>query len=302
MTAYERLKRVRVPARYGTVTVFERLKTVKVSNHLDGMTAYEKLKTVRASTRPTGRDFVEALFTDRVELCGDRRFADDPAIIGGIGYLGGHAVTYVAIDKGKDLDERMKKHFGCPMPEGYRKALRLMKQAEKFNRPVICLVDTLGAFCGADGEERGQGQAIAENLYEMMGLKTPIISVVLGEGGSGGALALAVADRVYMLQNAVYSVITPDGCASIIWKDAARVQDAADCLHITAHDMLDFGVAEEIIREDFENFDRMCSEMKELMLRDLGTLCGLSVPQLLDERYNRFRRIGVYEENGSAVK
>ncbi|MCH5279726.1 MAG: acetyl-CoA carboxylase carboxyl transferase subunit alpha [Christensenellaceae bacterium] len=266
------------------------------------MTAYEKLKTVRASTRPTGRDFVEALFTDRVELCGDRRFADDPAIIGGIGYLGGHAVTYVAIDKGKDLDERMKKHFGCPMPEGYRKALRLMKQAEKFNRPVICLVDTLGAFCGADGEERGQGQAIAENLYEMMGLKTPIISVVLGEGGSGGALALAVADRVYMLQNAVYSVITPDGCASIIWKDAARVQDAADCLHITAHDMLDFGVAEEIIREDFENFDRMCSEMKELMLRDLGTLCGLSVPQLLDERYNRFRRIGVYEENGSAVK
>lgn len=302
MTAYERLKRVRVPARYGTVTVFERLKTVKVSNHFDGMTAYEKLKTVRASTRPTGRDFVEALFTHRVELCGDRRFADDPAIIGGIGYLGEHAVTYVAIDKGKDLDERMKKHFGCPMPEGYRKALRLMKQAEKFNRPVICLVDTLGAFCGADGEERGQGQAIAENLYEMMGLKTPIISVVLGEGGSGGALALAVADRVYMLQNAVYSVITPDGCASIIWKDAARVQDAADCLHITACDMVDFGVAEEIIREDFENFDRMCSEMKELMLRDLGTLCGLSVTQLLDERYNRFRRIGVYEENGSAVK
>lgn len=302
MTAYERLKRVRVPARYGTVTVFERLKTVKVSNHFDGMTAYEKLKTVRASTRPTGRDFVEALFTHRVELCGDRRFADDPAIIGGIGYLGEHAVTYVAIDKGKDLDERMKKHFGCPMPEGYRKALRLMKQAEKFNRPVICLVDTLGAFCGADGEERGQGQAIAENLYEMMGLKTPIISVVLGEGGSGGALALAVADRVYMLQNAVYSVITPDGCASIIWKDAARVQDAADCLHITARDMVDFGVAEEIIREDFENFDRMCSEMKELMLRDLGTLCGLSVTQLLDERYNRFRRIGVYEENGSAVK
>lgn len=266
------------------------------------MTAYDKLKAVRASDRPKGSDFVEALFTNRVELCGDRRFADDPSILAGIGYLGDQAVTYVAIDKGKDLADRMRKHFGCPMPEGYRKALRLMKQAEKFGRPVICLVDTLGAFCGADGEERGQGQAIAENLTEMMGLRTPIISVVIGEGGSGGALALGVADRVYMLENAVYSVISPDGCASILWKDSGRVQDAADCLRITAQDMVNFGVAEGIICEDFANFDRMCNEMKGLLLSDLHVLNDLSVTRLLEERYNRFRRIGIYEENGCIKK
>ncbi len=263
------------------------------------MTAYEKLKAVRASGRLKGRDFVEALFTERVELCGDRRFADDPAILGGIGYLGDVPVTYLAMDKGRDLAERMKKHFGCPMPEGYRKALRLMKQAEKFRRPVICLVDTLGAHPGADGEERGQGQAIAENLFEMMGLKTPILSVVIGEGGSGGALALAVADRVYMLENAVYSVISPDGCASILWKDAGRVQDAADCLRITAEDMVSFGVAESVIPEDFPHFDRMCAGIKELLLGDLSELRGLSDERLLEKRYERFRRIGVYEENGS---
>ncbi len=263
------------------------------------MTAYEKLKAVRASGRPKGRDFVEALFTERVELCGDRRFADDPAILGGIGYLGEIPVTYLAMDKGRDLAERMKKHFGCPMPEGYRKALRLMKQAEKFGRPVVCIVDTLGAHPGADGEERGQGQAIAENLFEMMGLKTPILSVVIGEGGSGGALALAVADRVYMLENAVYSVISPDGCASILWKDAGRVQDAADCLHITAEDMVSFGVAEGVIPEDFAHFDQMCAEIKELLLGDLSELRGLSDERLLEERYERFRRIGIYEENGS---
>ena len=203
------------------------------------------------------------------------------------------------MDKGRDLAERMKKHFGCPMPEGYRKALRLMKQAEKFGRPVVCIVDTLGAHPGADGEERGQGQAIAENLFEMMGLKTPILSVVIGEGGSGGALALAVADRVYMLENAVYSVISPDGCASILWKDASRVQDAADCLRITAEDMVSFGVAEGVIPEDFSHFDKMCAEIKELLLGDLSELRGLSDERLLEERYERFRRIGIYEENGS---
>lgn len=262
------------------------------------MTAYEKLKMVRALDRPKGSDFVEGLFTDRIALCGDRRYADDPAIVGGIGYLGDQVVTYIAIDKGRDMAECMQKHFGCPMPEGYRKALRLMKQAEKFKRPVICLVDTLGAYPGAEGEERGQGQAIAENLVEMIGLKTPVISVVIGEGGSGGALALAVADRVYMLENAVYSVITPDGCASIIWKDASRVHDAAECLHITAQDMVDFGVAEDIIPENFEDFHQMCEDMKTRLLQDLQSLKKLSVSHLLDERYNRFRRIGIYEENG----
>ena len=269
---------------------------------MSSMTAYERLKTVRASSRPLGSDYVKALFTERVELCGDRRYAEDPSIVSGIGYLDGRAVTYIAIDKGEDLASRMKKHFGCPMPEGYRKALRLMKQAEKFHRPVICFVDTLGAFCGADGEERGQGQAIAENLFEMMGLKTPIITVVVGEGGSGGALALAVADRVYMLENAVYSVISPDGCASIIWKDASRVHDAAEALHITAEDMVKFGVAEGIIPEDTEHFDRMCTMIKDRLAYELDVLTKLPEKRLLDERYRRFRRIGVFEENGSCAK
>ncbi len=261
------------------------------------MTAYEKLKTVRAPERTHGGEYVKALFSDRVEFCGDRRFAEDPSIISGIGYLGDIAVTYIAIDKGEDLQDRIRKHFGCPMPEGYRKALRLMKQAEKFHRPVVCLVDTMGAFCGADGEERGQGQAIAENLFEMMGLKTPIVSVIIGEGGSGGALALAAADRVYMLENAVYSVISPDGCASILWRDAGRAHAAADCLHITAEDMVELGVAEGIISEHEGDFDRMCADMKTILSTELGKLSRLPTEKLLDARYERFRRIGVFEED-----
>lgn len=260
------------------------------------MNAYERLKTVRASDRKMGSDYVNAMFTDKVILCGDRRFGEDPAIMGGIGYLGDIPVTFIAMDKGSDLADRMRKHFGCPMPEGYRKALRLMKQAEKFHRPVVCIVDTLGAYPGAEGEERGQGQAIAENLFEMMGLKTPIITVVVGEGGSGGALALAVADRVYMLENAVYSVITPDGCASIIWKDSSRVEDATECLHITAEDMVKYSVAEDIIREDFENFDVMCAGMRDRILHDIGELLPLPPKKLLDGRYERFRKIGIYDD------
>ncbi len=272
------------------------------TNVKTNFSAYDKLKLARAPERPHGSDFVKALFTGRVELCGDRRYADDPAIMAGIGYLGDTPVTYIAIDKGRELADRMRKHFGCPMPEGYRKSLRLLKQAEKFGRPVICIVDTLGAYPGAEGEERGQGQAIAENLYEMMGLRTPIVSVVIGEGGSGGALALAVADKVYMLENAVYSVITPDGCASIIWKDSSRVEEAVDCLHITAEDMVNFGVAEGIIHEDFENFDKMCENLKSILISDIRTLSSLSESHLLENRYERFRKIGIYEENGSVKK
>lgn len=260
------------------------------------MTAYEKLKTARASGRPTGKSYVDALFEDKIVLCGDRRFGEDSAILGGIGTLDGKPVTFIAIDKGQNTAERIKNNFGCPKPEGYRKALRLMRQAEKFSRPVVCFVDTIGAFCGADGEERGQGQAIAENLMEMMGLHTPVISIVIGEGGSGGALGLAVADRVYMLENAVYSVISPEGCASILWKDAARVQDAADCLHITAEDMVNFGVAERIIPEDFEHFPKMCKALKKQISDDLHEIEALGTSRMLDSRYERFRRIGIYEE------
>ena len=260
------------------------------------MTAYDRLRLTRQNHRPTGADYVNSLFVDRVELHGDRRFGDDSAIVGGVGFLGDIPVTYIAIDKGGDIQERIAKNFGCPKPEGYRKALRLMKQAEKFGRPVICFVDTQGAFCGADAEERGQGEAIAENILEMMGLKVPVITIVIGEGGSGGALALAAADRVYMLENAVYSVISPEGCASILWKDAGKVANAADALHITAQDMVDFKVAENIIPENFEHFDTMCDDMRNILQKDLYQLTKQSISELLENRYKRFRKFGEFDK------
>lgn len=262
------------------------------------MTAYEKLRTVRSANRPTASDYIERLFTDRVSLCGDRRFGEDGAISAGVGFLDGIPVTYIATEKGKDLQTRMENNFGCPRPEGYRKALRLMKEAEKFRRPVICLVDTLGAYCGAEAEERGQGQAIAENILELTGLRTPTLSLVIGEGGSGGALALCTTDRVYMLENACYSVISPEGCASILWKDSARAADAAEALHITSRDMYRFGVAEGVFKENFGDLDAMCGEIRRRMASDLKKLRALSTRELLSNRYDRFRKFGIYEENG----
>lgn len=262
------------------------------------MTPYEKLKIARASTRPTGSAYVDEIFDNILELHGDRRYSDDPAIYSGIGYLDDMPVTFIAIDKGTDLQTRLARHFGCPMPEGYRKALRLMKQAEKFHRPVVCFVDTLGAYPGAEAEERGQGQAIAENILEMMGLHTPVISIVIGEGGSGGALALATADRVYMLENAVYSVVSPEGCASILWKDSDRVAEATEYLHITAKDMKEFKVIEGIITEDFDNFDKMCRSIRHLLKKEFSNLCNMSTSQLLDARYNRFRHLGFFNTVG----
>ena len=183
-----------------------------------------------------------------------------------------------------------------PYPEGYRKALRLMKQAEKFHRPVICFVDTPGAFCGMEAEERGQGEAIARNLFEMSDLKTPILSLVIGEGGSGGALGLSVANRVYMLENAVFSVISPAGCASILWEDASKAADAAECLKITAEDMKRFGVAEDVIEENFDSFDVMCEDLKARLLSDVQQLEQYSGRVLSEKRYERFRKLGVYSE------
>ncbi len=261
------------------------------------MQAYDRLKAARAQDRPTSRAYIEALFHERTELHGDRRFGDDAAIIGGIGELGGRTVTFIGIERGRDLKERIACHFGSPMPEGYRKALRLMKQAEKFKRPVVCFVDTSGAYCGEDAEERGQGLAIAENLMEMMGLATPIITVVIGEGGSGGALGLSVADRLFMLENAVFSVISPEGCASILWKDAKKAPDAAECLHITAYDMKQFGVAEQVIPEEFENFHKMCVKMEAQLVEEINVLCRKNTAQLLEERYQRFRRLGDWNES-----
>lgn len=253
------------------------------------MSAYEKVLLARAKDRPTGLSYIENIFEDFIELHGDRRFADDPAIVGGIATLKGQPVTVIAIDKGKDMRERVKRNFGSPNPEGYRKALRLMRQAEKFHRPVVCFVDTAGAFCGMGAEERGQGQAIAENLLEMSGLKTPIVSILVGEGGSGGALALAVADQVWILENAVYSVISPEGCASILWKDSNKVKDAADCLRLTAQDMADLGVVEQVFPED-KDFAETYRQIQEELERLLPELQALPVEELLEKRYQRFRK------------
>ena len=255
-------------------------------------TGYERVKAARSADRPTGLDYVNYIFTDFVELHGDRRFGDDPAIVGGIARLNGRPVTVIAIEKGRTTRDRMARNFGMPHPEGYRKALRLMQQAEKFHRPVICFVDTAGAYCGIGAEERGQGQAIAENLVTMAGLKMPILTVLIGEGGSGGALALALADRVFMLENAVYSVISPEGCASILWKDAARAEEAASCLKLTARDALAMGITEEVISEDQLGTPGFYDDLAFKLQESLKELEALTLDQLLDERYNRFRRIG----------
>ena len=253
------------------------------------MGAYEKVLLARAKDRPTGLSYIENIFQDFIELHGDRRFADDPAIVGGLATLGGRPVTVIAMEKGKDMRERVKRNFGSPNPEGYRKALRLMEQAEKFRRPVVCFVDTAGAFCGMGAEERGQGQAIAENLLAMAGLKTPIVSVLIGEGGSGGALALALADRVWILENAVYSVISPEGCASILWKDSKKVKDPADCLRLTAQDMLELGVVEQVIAEE-KDFSQTYQHIQTELAAALSQLEQLPVEELLAQRYQRFRR------------
>ncbi|MCR5718165.1 MAG: acetyl-CoA carboxylase carboxyl transferase subunit alpha [Oscillospiraceae bacterium] len=268
------------------------------------MVSYEKLKTARKNGRPTGGAYIENIFDQVIELHGDRRFGDDLAIYGGLAYLDKRPVTFLAMEKGVDLPSRLARNFGCPKPEGYRKALRLMKQAEKFHRPVICFVDTLGAYPGADAEERGQGQAIAESIMEMMGLHTPVISVVIGEGGSGGALALAAANKVFILENAVYSVISPEGCASILWKESTQenVAKAADCLHITADDMKNFGVAEAVIPENFEDFPKMCSGIRKMLSDTIDELSALSEDQILEQRYDRFRKFGIFDEKGAKKK
>ncbi len=255
------------------------------------MNALNRLLAARAKDRPTGLDYIGRMITDFTQFHGDRRFGDDKAVIGGVGWLLDMPVTVIALEKGSDTKEKVKRNFGSAHPEGYRKALRLMKQAEKFGRPVLCIVDTAGAYCGIGAEERGQGQAIAENLMEMMTLRTPILSVLIGEGGSGGALALAVADEVWMLENAVYSVISPEGCASILWKDPTRVQEAAECLKLTAQDLLGFGVIEKIVPEN--GFDKVFPELKRQLHDRFAELLCLSPEELTDARYRRFRKMGV---------
>ncbi len=251
---------------------------------------YNRVKLARDSQRPTGLDYIRNIFKGFIEFHGDRRYGDDPAIVGGIARLNGNPVTVIAIEKGHTAKERAYRNFGAAHPEGYRKALRLMKQAEKFGRPIVCFVDTSGAYCGIGAEERGQGQAIAENLMEMSTLCVPIISILIGEGGSGGALGLAVADRVWMLQNSVYSVISPEGCASILWKDAAKAEVAAARLKLTSEDAKSLGVIERILSEEDLGKKEFYDNIRTLLVEELGQLS--SDLDLIGKRYERFRRIG----------
>lgn len=257
------------------------------------MRAYEKLKAARSNGRLTSLDFINNIFTDFTEMHGDRRYGDDKAIVAGIAKLGDMPVTVIGIEKGHDTKSKISRNFGSAHPEGYRKALRQMKLAEKFSRPVITFVDTSGAYCGIGAEERGQAQAIAENLTEMMTLKTPVLSILIGEGGSGGALALAVADEVWMLENAVYSVISPEGCASILWKDSSRVDEAAERLKITARDLKKLGVIEKIIAEP-DTVSNFYDELKKIITDVIVENKSIPIDELLEKRYNRFRKIGMY--------
>lgn len=254
--------------------------------------SYEIVKRARDCRRPTGIDYINNIFDDFFELHGDRKFADDSAVIGGLATIGKLVMTVVAIEKGHTPKERAIRNSGAPNPEGYRKALRLMKQAEKFSRPVICFVDTSGAYCGVDAEQRGQGHAIADNLMYMSDLNVPIISILIGEGGSGGALALAVADKVWMLENAVYSVISPEGCASILWKDSSKAEMAASSLKLTANDALEFGIIEKIISENDIGNEGFYLRIKNQIIEEIELL--LNDKKLLEERYKRFRKFGIY--------
>ena len=260
----------------------------------ENLSVYDRICRTRKSGRATASDYINATITDFVELHGDRCFADDHAIVGGIGRLNGKPVTVIGIEKGRDLNERLLRNFGCVLPEGYRKALRLIKQAEKFHRPVICFVDTQGANCGKGAEERGQGQAIANNLYELTDVKTPIISVMIGEGGSGGALALGVGNEVWMMENATYSILSPEGFASILWKDGKRAKEAAGVMKITAQDLKELQVVDDIIPEyggaDEDALISIANYMKGNMKKFLKAQQGKSGAQLAAERYERFRK------------
>ena len=253
------------------------------------LTPADRVFLARRPDRPHITELIDNLFTDFFEQKGDRQNREDPSILGGIALYKGHPVTVIGHRKGKTLEENVAYNFGMPGPEGYRKAQRLMDQAEKFKRPVITFVDTPGAYPGLEAEARGQGEAIAENILEMMGLRTPVISVVIGEGGSGGALALALSDRVWILENAVYSVISPEGCASILWKDSKKVKDAAESLRLTAQDMLELGVVEQVIPEEKE-FSLTYAKLQEELEAALSQLGQLPVEELLEQRYQRFRK------------
>ncbi|MDO5408980.1 MAG: acetyl-CoA carboxylase carboxyltransferase subunit alpha [Lachnospiraceae bacterium] len=259
------------------------------------LSPWERVQISRKSSRPTGLDYIEGLFVDFIEFHGDRFYKDDKAIVGGIAWFGGRPVTVIAQQKGRSTKDNIFRNFGMPSPDGYRKALRLMKQAEKFGRPIICFVDTPGAFCGMEAEERGQGEAIARNLLEMSALKVPVLSIVIGEGGSGGALAMAVGNEVWMLENSIYSILSPEGFASILWKDSKRANEAAKVMRITAAELKELGIIDRIISEaeeaGKETLPDICDEMRKQILKFMKRYTAMSGEELAEQRYMRFRNM-----------
>lgn len=271
----------------------------KLENEIyENMNPWDRVQIARHQNRPTTLDYIDKLFTDFIECHGDRTFRDDEAIVGGIAKFKELPITIIGHQRGKDTKENIRRNFGMPHPEGYRKALRLMKQAEKFRRPIICLIDTKGAYPGKAAEERGQSEAIARNLFEMASLKVPVICIVIGEGGSGGALALGVGNRIYMLENSTYSVISPEGAASILWRDASLAKQAAQSMQITAPDLKKLGIIDEIIPEvrggAHKDVQAQADEIEKMLLKSLKELRALSEEELVNDRYDKFKAIGEF--------
>jgi acetyl-CoA carboxylase carboxyl transferase subunit alpha len=269
-----------------------------------GLTAWQTVQLARHPRRPHTRDFCRLLFDDFIELHGDRLYRDDPAVVGGLARFGGRSVVVVGHQKGRETREKIARNFGMPHPEGYRKALRLMRLAEKFGKPVITFIDTPGAYPGIGAEERGQAEAIARNLREMAALRVPVIAVVTGEGGSGGALAIGVGNRILMLRHAVYSVISPEGCAAILWGDAGKAPEAAEIMKITAPDLLALGVIDAIVPEPpggaHRDWEATAAALRTVLHEHLADLAGRTPEALVTERYEKFRRIGAFEEESGA--
>ncbi|PLT32302.1 acetyl-CoA carboxylase carboxyl transferase subunit alpha [Bacillus sp. V5-8f] len=274
----------------------------------ENMKPWDRVQVARHPARPTTLDYISHLFTDFFQLHGDRHYGDDEAIVGGIAKFEGYPVTVIGHQRGKDTKENLLRNFGMPHPEGYRKALRLMKQAEKFNRPVICFIDTKGAYPGKAAEERGQSEAIAKNLFEMAGLTVPIVCIVIGEGGSGGALALGVGDRIHMLENSTYSVISPEGAAALLWKDSTQAKRAAETMKITAPDLKGLGVVDEVIPEEkggaHRNVQKQSDAIRTVLKKSLDELLVLNREELINQRYLKFKQIGEFslEKEFSRVK
>ena len=279
--------------------LIEKLESLKKENQVT-VSAWDRVQLARRPERPTSLDYIEKMVDGFIELHGDRYFGDDPAIVAGVGRIGGLPVTVIGEQKGRNTKDNIKRNFGMPNPEGYRKALRLMKQSEKFCRPILCLIDTPGAYPGLGAEERGQGEAIARNLMEMSAINVPILSIVIAEGGSGGALALGVADSVWMLENSIYSILSPEGFASILWKDGGRAREASEMMKLTAADLKEFGIVDRVITEPMggahKDLEGMCETLKAEIVEEFKRQFKIADEQRLQNRYDKYRKMGKFKD------